>query len=65
MVAWTNVDTKPHTATAADGTWDTGEIDPGKSASLQFFEVGRSDYLDGFNPLLRATLVVSQAGSTP
>lgn len=63
MIAWTNADTKPHTATAADGTWDTGQIDPGRSASLQFFEVGRFEYLDGFNPLMRATLFVTPPGS--
>jgi plastocyanin len=58
FVTWTNLDKKPHTATAADGSWDTGEIDPGQSQTLQFFDVGKSDYLDGFNPLVHATLIV-------
>ncbi len=58
FVTWTNLDKKPHTATASDGSWDTGEIDPGQSQTLQFFDVGKSDYLDGFNPLVHATLIV-------
>jgi plastocyanin len=58
FVTWTNLDKKPHTATAADGSWDTGQIDPGQSQTLQFFDVGKSDYLDGFNPTVHATLIV-------
>jgi len=67
-VEWTNNDAKTtHTATAADGSWDTGPIEPGKSQVRQFFEPGRWDYLDGFNPVLRAVLIVatpSPTGST-
>jgi plastocyanin len=58
FVTWTNADKKPHTATAADGSWDTGQIDPGQSQTLQFFDVGKIDYLDGFNPTVHATLIV-------
>lgn len=58
-VAWTNADKKPHAATASDGSWDTGQIDPGQTQPLQFFELGKWDYLDGFNPVMHATLIVS------
>lgn len=58
-VMWTNTDKKPHTATAADGSWDTGQLDLNQSQSLQFFEVGHWDYLDGFNPAQHATLIVA------
>ena len=58
-VTWTNVDVVQHTATAADGSWDTGPINPGNTATLQFFDVGRWDYLCGFKPALRATLIVA------
>ncbi|HME81191.1 MAG TPA: cupredoxin domain-containing protein [Candidatus Eremiobacteraceae bacterium] len=58
-VAWTNADKKPHAATASDGSWDTGQIDPGQSQTLQFFELGKWDYLDGFNPVMHATLIVA------
>lgn len=65
-VSWTNNDAKTaHTATAADGSWDTGPIEPGHSQLLQFFEPGKWDYLDGFNPLLRAVLIVATPSPAP
>ena len=63
-VSWINADTVQHTATAADGSWDTGPIDPGHSATLQFFEIGRWEYVCGFKPTLRATLVVATPAPT-
>jgi len=64
-VEWTNNDAKTtHTATAADGSWDTGPIEPGKSQVRQFYEPGRWDYLDGFNPVLRAVLIVATPSPT-
>lgn len=33
-IRWTNTDLSPHTATAEDGSWDTGEIGEGQSATL-------------------------------
>ncbi|MBV8171637.1 MAG: cupredoxin domain-containing protein [Candidatus Eremiobacteraeota bacterium] len=58
-VLWTNGDKRQHTATAADGSWDTGPIDGGQNQALQFFETGHWDYLDGFNPSQHATLIVA------
>lgn len=65
-VEWTNNDPRTtHTATAADGSWDTGPIDPGHSQMRQFFEPGRWEYLDGFNPTLHAVLIVATPGPAP
>ena len=65
-VSWTNGDLKTkHTATAADGSWDTGPIEPGHSEMRQFFETGKWEYVDGFNPLLRATLIVATPSPAP
>lgn len=64
-VTWTNVDTVQHTATAADGTWDTGPIDRGHSATLQFFQVGKWEYVCGFKPMLRAMLTVATPTPAP
>jgi plastocyanin len=64
-VAWTNLDKVSHAATASDGTWDTGEIAPTKTQMLQFFEIGKWDYLDGFNPIQHATLVVASPSPAP
>src|SRR6266550_1053979 len=35
-VAWTNMGTQAHTATAVNGSFDTGMVSPGSSATLQF-----------------------------
>jgi plastocyanin len=57
-VAWTNADTTDHTATANDGSWDTGPIAPGKTISLMFFELRKWDYICGFVPALQGSLTV-------
>jgi len=64
-VTWTNGDKIQHTATAADGTWDTGPIDPGRSVSLQFTELGKWDYMCGFKPALRAAIIVGAPTPAP
>lgn len=33
-VSWINHDLVPHTVTAADGSWDSGEIAPGETFTL-------------------------------
>ena len=44
-VTWTNNGQEPHTIRALDGSWTTGTIAPGKSASLTFDEPGRHTYI--------------------
>ena len=39
-VTWTNSDDAPHTATADDGSFDTGDLDKGDSASVTLDEPG-------------------------
>jgi plastocyanin len=66
VVSWTNNEAKTsHTATAADGSWDTGPIEPGRSQLHQFFEAGKWEYVDGFNPALRGVLIVATPSSAP
>jgi plastocyanin len=43
-VIWQNEDTAPHTATADDGSFDTGTIENGKLASATFKEPGTFTY---------------------
>lgn len=43
-VTWTNQGKEPHTATAVDGTWTTGEVAPGKSATVTFDKAGTYTY---------------------
>ena len=43
-VTWTNKGKEPHTATATDGSWTTGEVAPGKSATVTFDKPGTYTY---------------------
>jgi alcohol dehydrogenase (cytochrome c) len=43
-VTWTNAGKVAHDATAADGSWSTGEIAPGGSASVTFDKAGTYTY---------------------
>jgi plastocyanin len=43
-VTWINVGAVQHSATASDGSWDTGLFDAGAEASLTFDEVGTFPY---------------------
>jgi plastocyanin len=43
-VTWTNYDSAPHTATAPDGSWDTGILDKDESTSLTFDSAGDYTY---------------------
>ncbi len=57
-LTWTNRDSAPHSATANDGSWDTGVLSKGKSASLTFASVGTFDYFCTLHPNMKARLVV-------
>jgi plastocyanin len=43
-VTWTNSDDAPHSATAKDGTWDTGILSKGESKTLTFDKAGDFTY---------------------
>ena len=59
VVTWTNLDTVPHTATAADGTFDSGNLDPGQSFSFSFDRPGSHAYVCAYHPNMRGTVVVT------
>lgn len=58
-VTWTNNDSAAHTASASDGSWDTGNIDPGASASVTFDTPGTYEYACAYHPNMTATIVVT------
>lgn len=58
-VTWTNNDPAPHTATAKDGSFDSGNIAPGESASLEFTTAGSFDYTCLYHPNMSGTIVVT------
>ncbi len=57
-VTWTNDDTVMHTVTAADGSFDSGFLDPGDTWSYTFEEPGEFDYSCLPHPWMKARVVV-------
>jgi plastocyanin len=57
-VTWQNEDTAPHTATADDGSFDTGTIDKGKIGSATFKEAGTFTYFCEIHPTMHGTVEV-------
>jgi len=57
-VTWTNRDSAPHSATAKAGSWDTGILAKGASATLAFPSAGTFDYYCSIHPNMKSRLVV-------
>jgi plastocyanin len=62
-IKWTNQDSAPHTATAKDGSFDTGNLDKGDSGSHTFSKVGTFAYICSVHPSMKATVVVKSAAN--
>jgi plastocyanin len=58
-VRWFNDDTPPHTVTAADGSWDSGNLAPGGSFERRFDTGGSYAYLCRYHPGMTGTVVVT------
>jgi plastocyanin len=57
-VTWTNNDTVAHTATATDGTFDSGILDPGASFTYTFDKPGSYDFACLIHPQMKGTVTV-------
>lgn len=57
-VIWQNEDSAPHTATADDGSFDTGTLDKGKLKSETFKEAGTFPYFCEIHPTMHGTVEV-------
>ena len=57
-VTWQNEDSVAHTATADDGSFDTGEIDEGKIKSETFKQPGTFTYHCEIHPQMHGTIEV-------
>jgi plastocyanin len=57
-VTWTNEDSTMHTATAVDGSFDSGYLDQGESFSFTFEAPGEYEYLCTPHPWMRAKVIV-------
>ena len=60
-VTWTNSDAVAHTATATNGSFDTGDIDQGQSATVRFTQAGTYRYLCTPHPTMTGTIRVRAA----
>jgi plastocyanin len=57
-VTWTNEGPSPHTATAKDGSFDTGTLKKGASASHTFSAPGTYSYICTIHPFMHGSIVV-------
>jgi plastocyanin len=64
-VTWTNNDSATHTATATDGSFDTGELAQGASGSITFDTAGTFNYICSIHPQMTGTIIVQEAGGEP
>ncbi|MBI5287594.1 MAG: cupredoxin family copper-binding protein [Chloroflexi bacterium] len=57
-VTWTNYDDAPHTATAKDGSWDTGILGKSEMKTITFEQVGEYLYYCTVHPSMVARVKV-------
>jgi plastocyanin len=57
-ITWTNEDLVPHTVTAKDGRWDSGELAPGDSFVVVVDTGGTVPYVCRYHPTMSGTLDV-------
>ncbi len=57
-VTWTNGGQNPHTATADNGSFDTGNLAPGAKGSKTFKRLGKFPYFCKIHPSMRGTIRV-------
>ncbi|MEM7215245.1 MAG: cupredoxin domain-containing protein [Pseudomonadota bacterium] len=58
IISWKNEDLAPHTATASDGSWDTGELAKGDSQSIEVVKGMEISYFCAFHPHMKGTIVL-------
>ena len=57
-VNWANEDSATHTATAEDGSFDTGDIEQDKRGNATFKEAGTFPYICEIHPTMKGTIEV-------
>lgn len=62
-VRWTNRDSVVHTATARNGSFDTGSLAEGESGSIRFTAAGTYRYVCTPHPEMTGTVVVRPTGT--
>ena len=59
-VIWTNNDNEPHTVTAKDGSFDSGNMDPGATFTYTFTTPGTYTYVCTYHPWMHGYVTVVQ-----
>ena len=59
-VIWTNNDNEPHTVTATDGSFDSGNMNPGATFTHTFTTPGTYAYICTYHPWMRGYVTVLQ-----
>lgn len=62
-VTWTNTGAATHTATASDGTFDSGQLAPGATFSHTFTAAGTFPYVCQIHPQMTGTVSVVEAAA--
>ena len=62
-VTWTNQDSQQHTATATDGTFNTGTLNHGDVGRFTFPRAGTFNYTCKFHPFMKASVTVVGSSS--
>jgi plastocyanin len=57
-ITWVNKDIVPHTATAKDGSWDSGLIEVGKQWTVTITADMAVAYFCAYHPMMKAALVI-------
>lgn len=58
-VMWTNTDSATHTTTADDKTWDSGNLDSGKTFSFTFTKAGTFKFHCAIHNFMTGTVTVT------
>ncbi len=62
-MVWINRDAVRHTATARNGSWNSGTIEPAGSWRRVFSDQDRMTYACTFHPRMKATLEIRRTAS--
>lgn len=63
-VTWSNAGPSEHTATASNGSFDTGILKKGRSGSHTFNTAGTFNYICSVHPFMKGTVVVEAAAGS-
>jgi plastocyanin len=63
-ITWTNDGPSDHTATANDGSFNTGTLKKGQSASHTFTKAGTFAFICAIHPFMKGTIVVQASTSS-